>query len=106
MKNASRPAILKTGLLLALMMTLAACGSLQRDNMTLAGDITDHGRECVTFRAEDGTLYALANGASRFRPGDKVRVTGHEALMTTCPEATTLIVDKIVLLTPAQDTAQ
>ncbi len=66
--------------------------------LTLTGEITDNGRECVTFRADDGTLYALANKASSFRPGDKVRVTGHGALMTTCTEAETLIVDKIVLL--------
>ncbi|MCC9622645.1 DUF5818 domain-containing protein [Thalassospira sp. MA62] len=81
---------------------LTACSALQRDNFTVGGEITDHGRECVTFRAEDGTLYALANKATRFRPGDKVRVTGHEALMTTCTEATTLIVEKIVLMSRSE----
>ncbi|MHC8493300.1 DUF5818 domain-containing protein [Thalassospira sp. SM2505] len=81
-------------------VALSACSVLEKENFTVAGEITDQGRECVTFRAEDGTLYALANKASRFRPGDKVRVTGHNALMTTCTEATTLIVEKIVLLSP------
>ncbi|AXO14739.1 MULTISPECIES: DUF5818 domain-containing protein [Thalassospira] len=82
-------------------LALAGCSFLQKENFTVGGEITDQGQECVTFRAEDGTLYALANKASRLRPGDKVRITGHLALMTTCTEATTLIVDKIVLLAPA-----
>ena len=69
---------------------------------TTTGEITDQGQECVTFRANDGTLYALANKASGFRPGDLVRVTGHSALMTTCREASTLIVDKITMLAPAK----
>lgn len=85
---------------LGVAVALSACSVLQKDNFTVAGQITDQGTECVTFRAEDGTLYALANKASRFRPGDKVRVTGHTALMTTCTEATTLIVEKIVMLSP------
>ncbi|KZB54367.1 DUF5818 domain-containing protein [Thalassospira xiamenensis] len=88
----------KFAAILAAGMLLSACSAFQKENMTLTGEITDNGRECVTFRADDGTLYALANKATRFRPGDKVRVTGHGALMTTCTEAETLIVDKIVLL--------
>jgi hypothetical protein len=84
----------------AVALVLAGCSFLQKENFTVGGEITDQGQECVTFRAEDGTLYALANKASRFRPGDKVRITGHLALMTTCTEATTLVVDKIVLLSP------
>ncbi|AJD51830.1 hypothetical protein ABIE64_001534 [Thalassospira sp. MBR-102] len=88
----------KFAAILAAGMLMSACSAFQKENMTLTGEITDNGRECVTFRADDGTLYALANKASNFRPGDKVRVTGHGALMTTCTEAETLIVDKIVLL--------
>lgn len=87
--------------IVAVAAAVSACSFIQKDNFTIAGEITDQGQECVTFRAEDGTMYALANKASRFRPGDKVRVTGHAALMTTCTEASTLIVDKIVLLAPA-----
>jgi hypothetical protein len=83
-------------------LALAGCSVLQKDTFTVGGQITDQGQECVTFRADDGTLYALANKATRFRPGDKVRVTGHLALMTTCTEATTLIVEKIVLLAPGK----
>ena len=88
----------KFAAILAAGMLMSACSAFQKENMPLTGEITDNGRECVTFRADDGTLYALANKASSFRPGDKVRVTGHGALMTTCTEAETLIVDKIVLL--------
>ncbi|OSQ38911.1 DUF5818 domain-containing protein [Thalassospira mesophila] len=84
-----------------LVLMLGACAAFNRDNITVSGEITDQGQECVTFRANDGTLYALANKASDFRTGDTVRVTGHSALMTTCREATTLIVDKITLLSPA-----
>jgi len=102
---------MKTGLMaglsgkiaiLTVAVALSACSFIQKNNFTIAGEITDQGQECVTFRADDGTLYALANKATKFRPGDKVRVTGHEALMTTCTEASTLIVDKIVLLVPAK----
>ncbi|AUG52683.1 DUF5818 domain-containing protein [Thalassospira marina] len=89
----------------ALVLLLGACSTFQRENITVSGEITDQGQECVTFRATDGTLYALANKATSFRPGDLVRVTGHSALMTTCREASTLIVDKITLLAPAK-TAQ
>ncbi|WP_339774477.1 DUF5818 domain-containing protein [uncultured Thalassospira sp.] len=86
----------------AMVLMLGACSTLNRDSITATGEITDQGQECVTFRANDGTLYALANKASGFRPGDRVRVTGHSALMTTCREASTLIVDKITLLVPAK----
>ncbi|OSQ39952.1 DUF5818 domain-containing protein [Thalassospira sp. MCCC 1A01428] len=86
----------------ALVVMLGACSTFNRDTITTTGEITDQGQECVTFRANDGTLYALANKASGFRPGDLVRVTGHSALMTTCREASTLIVDKITMLAPAK----
>lgn len=82
-------------------VSLAACSGLNRDYITVTGKITDQGRECVTFRADDGTLYALANKAQGLRPGDRVRVTGHSALMTTCTEAPTLIVDKLTPLKAA-----
>ncbi|OKH89690.1 DUF5818 domain-containing protein [Thalassospira sp. TSL5-1] len=88
----------------ALVLLLGACSTFDRETITTSGEITDQGQECVTFRATDGTLYALANKATSFRPGDLVRVTGHSALMTTCREATTLIVDKITLLSPAKQT--
>ncbi|OSQ48455.1 DUF5818 domain-containing protein [Thalassospira alkalitolerans] len=98
MKSGFRTVSGKVAAILAVGMLLSACSTFQKESFTLTGVITDQGRECVTFRSDDGTLYALANKASRFRPGDKVRVTGHGALMTTCSEAETLIVDKIVLL--------
>ncbi len=100
MQNRLMVGFTKKIVVIGIALALSACSFLQKDNFTVVGEITDHGNECVTFRAEDGTLYALANKASRFRPGDKVRVTGHMALMTTCTEATTLIVDKIVMLSP------
>ncbi|MEQ8391699.1 MAG: DUF5818 domain-containing protein [Thalassospira sp.] len=100
MKNGYMVGLAKKIAVFTVAVTLSACSLLQKENFTVGGEITDHGQECVTFRAEDGTLYALANKASRLRPGAKVRVTGHLALMTTCTEATTLIVDKIVLLAP------
>lgn len=102
MKNRILAGLAQKTAIFAVAVALSACAFLQKDNFTITGEITDNGVECVTFRAEDGTMYALANKASRFRPGDKVRVTGHEALMTTCTEATTLIVDKIVLLGAAK----
>lgn len=88
----------------ALALLLGACSTFDRQTVTVSGEITDQGQECMTFRATDGTLYALANKASSFRPGDLVRVTGHSALMTTCREGETLIVDKITLLAPAKET--
>ncbi|MFV1850780.1 MAG: DUF5818 domain-containing protein [Thalassospira sp.] len=100
MKSGYMVGITRKIAVLGVAFALSACSVLQKENFTVGGEITDHGQECVTFRADDGTLYALANKATRFRPGDKVRVTGHTALMTTCTEATTLIVDKIVLLSP------
>jgi len=101
MKNLLAAGLARKFAVAGVALALAGCSFLQKENFTVGGEITDQGQECVTFRAEDGTLYALANKASRFRPGDKVRITGHLALMTTCTEATTLVVDKIVLLAPA-----
>lgn len=92
--------IMRKFAVVGVVLALAGCSFLEKENFTVGGEITDQGQECVTFRADDGTLYALANKASQFRPGDKVRITGRLALMTTCTEATTLIVDKIVLLAP------
>lgn len=100
MKNLIGAGLAQKIAIAGVVLALAGCSFLQKENFTVAGEITDQGQECVTFRADDGTLYALANKASRVRPGDKVRVTGHLALMTTCSEATTLIVDKIVVLSP------
>ncbi|MBX2830622.1 MAG: hypothetical protein KTR23_05525 [Rhodospirillales bacterium] len=100
MKNGFTVGLARITAVFIVAVALSACAAFQKESFTVGGEITDQGQECVTFRAEDGTLYALANKASRFRPGDKVRVTGHLALMTTCTEATTLIVEKIVLLAP------
>lgn len=102
MKNRYMVGITQKIAIVGVVFALAGCSFLQKESFTVDGKITDHGQECVTFRADDGTLYALASKASRFRPGDTVRITGHLALMTTCTEATTLIVDKIALLAPGK----
>ena len=34
-------------------LALAGCSFLEKENFTVGGEITDQGQECVTFRADD-----------------------------------------------------
>src|SRR5262245_66287444 len=63
--------------------------------MTVTGKLTNEGVECKAMRGDDGKLYTLTGDLKGFRPGDRVKVTGRIAEMSTCMQGTTLGVEKI-----------
>ncbi|MBW3563603.1 MAG: hypothetical protein KY459_02650 [Acidobacteria bacterium] len=65
-------------------------GSNDGDTITVTGQITDEGVECLAMRTEDGTLYTLGSSNEELTPGDRVRVTGSIAEMSFCMQGTTL----------------
>jgi uncharacterized protein DUF5818 len=64
-------------------------------SMTVTGKLTNEGAECKAMRGDDGKLYTLTGDLKGFRTGDRVKVTGRIAEMSTCMQGTTLGVEKI-----------
>ena len=67
----------------------------QSKSMTVTGKLTNEGVECKAMRGDDGKLYTLTGDLKGFRAGDRVKVTGRIAEMSTCMQGTTLGVEKI-----------
>jgi len=67
----------------------------QSQSMTVTGKLTNEGVECKALRGDDGKLYTLTGDLKGFRTGDRVKVTGRIAEMSTCMQGTTLGVEKI-----------
>lgn len=63
--------------------------------ITVTGRLTGEGVECQAFRAKNGTLYTLAGNLRGFKAGDRVRVVGRVAEISTCMQGTTLSVESI-----------
>jgi uncharacterized protein YciI len=63
--------------------------------ITVTGKLTNEGVECKAMRGDDGKLYTLTGDLKGFRTGDRVKVTGRIAEMSTCMQGTTLGVEKI-----------
>lgn len=64
-------------------------------SISVAGIITGEGVECPTMRGPDGRLYTLAGDVGDFEPGDRVRVQGQRAEVSTCMQGTTIDVRRI-----------
>jgi hypothetical protein len=67
----------------------------QSQSVTVTGKLTNEGVECKAMRGDDGKLYTLTGDLKGFRTGDRVKVTGRIAEMSTCMQGTTLGVEKI-----------
>ncbi len=63
--------------------------------VTVTGRLTGEGAECQAFRSKGGTLYTLTGNLRGFRAGDKVRVVGRVAEVSTCMQGTTLVLESI-----------
>ena len=63
--------------------------------LVVAGTLTREGAECQAMRGDDGKLYTLAGEFRGFRPGDRVRVEGRVAEVSTCMQGTTIEVSRI-----------
>jgi hypothetical protein len=59
-------------------------------DVSVVGHLTDEGVECQALRTDDGALYTLAGDVGAFKAGDRVRVDGEIAEMSTCVQGTTL----------------
>ncbi len=72
-------------------------GSPQRPGrrLTVTGRLTGEGVECQALRSKNGVLYTLTGKLGRFKAGDRVRVVGRVAEMSTCMQGTTLVVESI-----------
>jgi TolB-like protein len=61
----------------------------------VTGRLTREGVECQAFRSKNGKLYTLSGNLRGFKAGDRVRVTGRVAEVSTCMQGTTLSVESI-----------
>jgi LysM repeat protein len=59
------------------------------------GTVTNEGVQCPSVRGDDGRLYTLTGDFGRLRPGERVRVTGHEARASICMQGTTIEVRQL-----------
>ena len=75
---------------LGCLLTAAAAQSNRR--ITVTGRLTREGVECQAFRSKNGILYTLTGNLRGFKAGDRVRVVGRVAQMSTCMQGTTLSV--------------
>ena len=66
------------------------------DAIIVTGTLSKEGAECPALRGDDGKLYTLADPkAGGFGPGDRVRVAGMVAEISTCQQGTTIAVKEI-----------
>lgn len=63
--------------------------------LTVTGRLTGEGVECQALRSKNGVLYTLTGNLRGFKAGDRVRVVGRVAEMSTCMQGTTLVVESI-----------
>ena len=65
------------------------------NKVKVIGTLTDEGTECQAMRGDDGNLYTLKGDLKDFHAGDRVKVVGEVAEVSTCMQGTTLKVRKI-----------
>jgi hypothetical protein len=70
---------------------------VHRGSISIRGTLTAEGVECQALRGSDGKLYTLTGNLHGLTVGDKVRVTGSVAEVSTCQQGTTLAVEQIRL---------
>lgn len=63
--------------------------------VTVTGRLTGEGAECQAMRSKGGALYTLTGNLRGFKSGDRVRVVGRAAEVSTCMQGTTLAVESI-----------
>jgi hypothetical protein len=63
--------------------------------INVRGTLTDEGVECQALRGDDGELYTLTGDLSGFEDGDRVKVRGTVAEISTCQQGTTIEVQSI-----------
>lgn len=67
-----------------------------QNDVVVLGTLTREGVECQAMRGDDGRLYTLAGrNLGDFFPGDRVRVEGKIAQVSTCQQGTTIAVTRI-----------
>lgn len=74
----------------------------KQDMVTLVGTLTDEGVECQAFRARGNQLFTLTGDLGGFQTGDRVRVVGSVAEVSTCQQGTTVVVRSIRRVGPEE----
>ncbi len=64
-----------------------------QNRVNVVGTLTNQGVECRMLRADNGVVYSLTGLPWGYRPGDRVRVRGEIAEMSTCMQGQTIRVD-------------
>ena len=80
-------------------IVLLASVALARDKggkpIQVRGVLTGEGIECQALRTDAGQLYTLTGDLCGFKTGDRVRVKGEIAQVSTCQQGITIAVEKI-----------
>jgi hypothetical protein len=63
--------------------------------VTVKGNITDEGVECLALRDSADTLYTLAGATGEYGPGDEVCVKGEINEYSYCMQGLTIVVEWI-----------
>lgn len=93
----ARRAVLVSGLLTA---GHVAYAQARQPDTVINGTFLGRGVECPQLLLETGERLSLSGGAvSGIEPGQKLRVTGRYARVSTCMEGRAFLVGKIDLLT-------
>ena len=66
-----------------------------KGSVAVRGTLTGEGVECQALRGSDGQLYTLTGNLKGFNIGDRVRVSGSFAEVSTCQQGRTITVEKI-----------
>jgi hypothetical protein len=74
----------------------------KQDMLTLVGTLTDEGVECQALRARGNQLFTLTGDLGGFQTGDRVRVVGSVAEVSTCQQGTTVVVRSIRRVGPEE----
>jgi LysM repeat protein len=71
--------------------------------VTVTGNVTNEGVECLAMRDDRGRLYTLVGNVRRLAPGDRVEVRGTPVRVSICQQGRTLEVIRARVLAPDED---
>lgn len=70
-------------------------GDMPEGSVLVEGVVSEEGVECPALRSDGGDLYTLAGAPGDLEPGQRVRVVGTIAEISTCMQGTTIQVQRV-----------